>query len=108
MKASILNFSASQRLRIALFVLPVLLVLVMESPQVSAGDAENAALAAGEAVTTENTATAMPHVLDTAGAAADAGGKDLKVFFIIGMAVNIMLIAAFLFWASGQWRKTRK
>ena len=55
-----------------------------------------------------NTAAARPADADTAGAATDDGGKDLTVFFVIGIAVNIIMITAFLFWAAGQWRKTRK
>lgn len=38
-----------------------------------------------------------------------AGGdqKDLTAFFVIGFIINILLIGAFLFWAAGQWRKTK-
>ena len=33
--------------------------------------------------------------------------KDLTVFFSIGVIVDILLIAAFLIWAAGQWSKTK-
>ena len=44
------------------------------------------------------------------GARGDAGGgeqKDLTAFFVIGFIINILLIGAFMFWAVGQWRKTK-
>ena len=33
--------------------------------------------------------------------------KDLTVFFSIGVIVDILLVAAFLIWAAGQWSKTK-
>ena len=39
---------------------------------------------------------------------ADAGREDLTAFFSIGIIVDVLLIAAFVIWAVGQWRKTRK
>ena len=33
---------------------------------------------------------------------------DMTGFFVIGMIVNVLLIALFLIWAVGQWRKTKK
>ena len=44
------------------------------------------------------------------GARGDAAGgeqKDLTAFFVIGFVINILLIGAFMFWAVGQWRKTK-
>jgi len=49
-------------------------------------------------------AVQLPADSDTAGTATDDRGKDLTGFFVIGVAVNIIMIAAFLFWAAGQWR----
>lgn len=43
-----------------------------------------------------------------AGATASGEKKDLTSFFLIGFIVNILLIGAFLFWAVGQWRKTKQ
>ena len=38
----------------------------------------------------------------------DSGkSKDLSVFFAIGFIVNILVIGAFVYWAVGQWRKTK-
>lgn len=33
--------------------------------------------------------------------------KDLTGFFAIGFLINIVAIAAFLYWAAGQWRRKR-
>ena len=33
--------------------------------------------------------------------------NDLTAFFAIGFIVNILLIGAFMYWAVGQWRKTK-
>ena len=41
-------------------------------------------------------------------AAPEAGGKELTAFFSIGAVINVVLLAAFLVWAVGEWRKTRK
>ena len=40
--------------------------------------------------------------------AANSGREDLTVFFSIGVAVDVLLVAAFLMWAVGQWRRTKK
>jgi len=42
------------------------------------------------------------------GTAVDNGGEDLTVFFSIGVIVDVLLVTAFLVWAIGQWRKTKK
>lgn len=34
--------------------------------------------------------------------------KDLTVFFSIGAILDVLLVAAFLIWAVGQWRKANK
>jgi hypothetical protein len=34
--------------------------------------------------------------------------EDLTVFFFIGAIIDVLLVAAFLIWAVGQWRKTNK
>ena len=33
--------------------------------------------------------------------------KDLTAFFVIGFIINILVLSVFLFWAVGQWRKTK-
>jgi hypothetical protein len=38
----------------------------------------------------------------------DDGREDLTVFFTIGVILDVLLVAAFLLWAAGQWRKTKK
>lgn len=42
------------------------------------------------------------------GVAVGGGRDDLTVFFSIGVAVDVLLVAAFLVWAVRQWRKTGK
>jgi len=115
LKATMLIFPASQWLRLALLALPVLLVLAAASPaaathsyQLQSTGSSQEVTSAGTPESGANTAAAMPADSDTAGVASDAGGKDLTVFFVIGMAVNIIMITAFLFWAVGQWRKSQK
>ncbi len=41
-------------------------------------------------------------------AAVNGGREDLTVFFAIGVIVDVLLVTAFLIWAVGQWRKTKK
>ncbi len=110
-----LNLSASQRLRLALLTLPILLVLAVESPgaatpsyPLQSTGSTLEVTAAGTPGAGANTAAGMPADSGTAEVAIDDAGKDLTVFFVIGMAVNIIMITVFLFWAAGQWRKTRK
>jgi len=40
--------------------------------------------------------------------AVNDGREDLTVFFAIGIIVDVLLVTAFLLWAVGQWRKTKK
>ncbi len=40
--------------------------------------------------------------------AVQGGREDLTVFFSIGLAIDVILVTAFLVWAVGQWRKTKK
>ena len=113
LKATMLIFPASQWLRLALLALPVLLVLAAASPAAATPSYQLQSTDSSQEVTTAgtqgaNTVAALPADSDTAGAVTDDGDKDLKVFFVIGMVVNIVMITAFLFWAAGQWRKTRK
>jgi len=103
------------RLRLALLALPVLLMLALESPGAANPATRLQSTGSSQEVTTAgtpeavaDTAAAMPHDSGQAGTAIDAGGKDLTVFFVIGMAVNVIMITAFLFWAAGQWRKTKQ
>ncbi len=42
------------------------------------------------------------------GVAVNDQREDLTVFFSIGVIVDVLLVAAFLTWAIGQWRKTKK
>lgn len=105
-----LNRPVNQRLRHALLAFPVLLVLAMGSP--AAANPSNPLQSTGSTqavtVTDAGSAAVMPAESDTAGAAIDDEGKDLTGFFVIGVVVNIIMIAAFLFWAAGQWRKTKQ
>jgi len=41
-------------------------------------------------------------------AAIDRGRDDLTVFFAIGVVIDVLMVTAFLIWAVGQWRKTKK
>ncbi len=58
----------------------------------------------GQTVQAANTAGAAS---GTQGDTANAKRKGLTAFFVIGFIVNILLIGVFLFWAAGQWRKTK-
>ncbi len=49
--------------------------------------------------------TAQAAIVHPAGT---AEREDLTVFFSIGVVVDVLLVAAFLVWAIGQWRRTRK
>lgn len=110
-----LNLPASQRLRLLLLAPAALLVLAIASPgaanpsnQLQSTDSSQEVTTAAAQEAGADTAAAMPPDSGTAGAAIDAGGKDLTVFFVIGIAVNIILITVFLLWAAGQWRKTKQ
>jgi len=53
--------------------------------------------------------TGVPEPVSGAdGAAVNGEREDLTVFFAVGVIVDVFLVAAFLFWAVGQWRKTKK
>ncbi len=39
---------------------------------------------------------------------AEDAREDLTVFFAIGIVIDILLVAAFIVWAVGQWRKPRQ
>ncbi len=68
----------------------------------------NALTATG--VVKENTGiVAESSVADTKDMAAVTGGRDdLTTFFSIGVVIDVLLLTAFLIWAVGQWRKTKK
>ncbi len=57
---------------------------------------------------TVQTSTPTGAVSGTRGNTAHAKQKSLTAFFVIGFIVNILLISAFMFWAVGQWRKTKR
>ncbi len=37
-----------------------------------------------------------------------AGDRKLGAFFTIGLIINLVMIATFVFWATGQWKKNNK
>ena len=51
--------------------------------------------------------TAEKATLSTSVPAAEnpANDNSLMVFFAVGLVVNIVLIAAYVVWAMGQWKK---
>jgi len=55
----------------------------------------------------ENPATTSPGP-GTGTTAVGNGREDLTVFFSIGVVIDVLLVTAFLVWAVGQWRKTKK
>jgi len=119
-----LTLHGKRRLRLALLVLPV--VLMHAWTPASTADSPGLLQATGrpaipsEAVAEDGAATATPPGLaadipasapdgtGTAEQADKSGGKDLTVFFSIGAIVDILLVTAFLFWAVGQWSRTKK
>jgi len=118
-KTSKPNLHARQALRLALFTLPVILLLSWmppvkaESAQQAAGSPsilteagkESGSTSAGPAAGTHGSLPVDP---GDAGLAGNNGQKDLTVFFSIGVVVDILLVAAFLYWAVGQWSRSRK
>ena len=122
-KTSILNLPGGPLLRVALFTLPVVLALAWAPP----GEAQSTNLqqATGSStVVTETMAENGRTVTEAPGPATNipesiSGNsgkkdttpsddrKDLTVFFSIGVIVDILLVAAFLIWAAGQWSKTK-
>ncbi len=57
----------------------------------------------------DNAVTGIPEPAPGAEAAAIHDGReDLTAFFTVGVIVDVLLVTAFLYWAVGQWRKTKK
>jgi hypothetical protein len=87
----------------------------LQPAQFSAGVLAAAGVGAGRAGAVAGAAeppagasvSASPDSL-TAQATINGGREDLTVFFSIGMVVDVFLVMAFLAWAVGQWRKTKK
>ena len=122
-KTLILNHPGGALLRAALFILPLVVALAWAPP----GEAESTKLqqATGSStVVTETMAENGRTVTEAAGPATNIpesisgnsgkkdttpsdDSKDLTVFFSIGVIVDILLVAAFLIWAAGQWSKTK-
>jgi len=118
-----LKMHGRKLLRLALFTLPVVLILSWTSP----GEAKSSSLQlatagptpAAEALAESGRAAAgapgpltdipedMTAGTGNGGAAGNAGRKDLTVFFSIGVIVDILLVTAFLVWAVGQWSKSK-
>ena len=122
-KTSILNLPGGPLLRVALFTLPVVLALAWAPPgeaqstnlqqatgsstMVTEALAENGRAVAG----VPGLATNIPESISGNSGKKDTtpsdDSKDLTVFFSIGVIVDILLVAAFLIWAAGQWSKTK-
>ena len=122
-KTSILNLPGGPLLRVALFTLPVVLALAWAPPgeaqstnlqqatgsstMVTEALAENGRAVAG----VPGPATNIPESISGNSGKKDTtpsdDSKDLTVFFSIGVIVDILLVAAFLIWAAGQWSKTK-
>ena len=122
-KTLMLNLPGGPLLRVALFTLPVVLALAWAPP----GEAQSTNLqqATGSStVVTETMAENGRTVTEAPGPATNIpesisgnsgkkdttpsdDSKDLTVFFSIGVIVDILLVAAFLIWAAGQWSKTK-
>jgi hypothetical protein len=104
------------RLRHALLALLLTLPLAGESPY-----AASPPVAHGSATATAGTnragtgggvgrpaagaAVTLPAAQETPGS---DGRRDMTAFFTIGAIVDVLLVAAFLVWAVGQWRKAKK
>lgn len=122
-KTSILNLPGGPLLRFVLFTLPVVLTLAWAPPgeakstnlqqatgsstMVTEAMAENGRAVAGVPGLATNIPESMSANAAKKDTAANGRRKDLTVFFSIGVIVDILLVAAFLIWAVGQWSKTK-
>ena len=122
-KTSTLHLPGGPLLRVALFTLPVVLALAWaparaaqatnlqqatgSSTMVTEALAENGGAVAGVPGLATNIPESMPANAGKKGAATNDDRKDLTVFFSIGVIADILLVAAFLIWAVGQWSKTK-
>lgn len=72
-----------------------------------AGAENDGAVAAVPGSATDNPASVHPNS-GAEGTVVNDGREDLTVFFSVGVVVDVLLVTAFLVWAVGQWRKTKK
>lgn len=123
---SVINLRGGQRIQPVLLTLPVVLMLAVaplseanplslqqsQSPgsllAVAEDGAENSGVVAGVPGSAADVSASMSPDSGAGEAAVTDGRKDLTVFFSIGVVVDVLLVAAFLVWAVGQWRKTKK
>jgi membrane protein DedA with SNARE-associated domain len=77
------------------------LTMVEPEPEIGGAVAEFPGMIADTSVTTSTGSSA-------GSAAVNDRGEDLTVFFSIGVIIDVLLVAAFLVWAIGQWHKTKK
>jgi len=121
-KGALPNRPGRQVLRFALFTLTVLLVLAgmlpvnaasaqqtADSPALprQAGTEDRGAVAGNAAPGADNPGS-LPADSGGAGQADNNNRRDLTIFFSIGVIVNILMLAAFLYWAVGQWSRSKK
>jgi len=78
------------------------------STTVAGAATSNGNAVAESAAAATDAAVSRPDDQGAAGPAGKGGGKDLTVFFSIGVIVDILLVTAFLIWAVGQWTKSKK
>lgn len=115
--ASMLNLPGRQVLRPALYILTVILWLAWMPPvrAESAQQAVDSPTLTHQAGKVAEHAATLADTPDTptvdsgnAGRSDNKDRKDLTVFFSIGVIVDILLVAAFLYWAVGQWSRSKK
>jgi hypothetical protein len=101
---------ARRQLRIALPLLFMLFVIPASGANPSDPPQSPAPGHSALAAETGGTGTSLPGSPAATGAKAalNDGREDLTVFFTIGVIIDVLLVATFLVWAAGQWRKTRK
>ena len=121
-KAAMPYRRSRQVLRCALITLPVVILLAWVAPvkpeaTQQAADTPVLPGAAGSRDRSAIAGPAAPDVDNPDSLPATAGGtgptdnhdrRDLTVFFSIGVIVNILMVAAFIYWAVGQWSGTKK
>ena len=114
-----MNLPGSGRAGFALLALPLVFMLAGVPPsEANLPDPQPSQTLRSSPTVTEAGANIAGAVAGAKGPAAGASvaeqtpvngeREDLTVFFSIGAIIDVLLVAAFLIWAVGQWRKANK
>ena len=109
------NLSGRRLIRLYLLILPALFTLAWATHSDATPSGLQQPSTDSPFPVTEAGSEAVPGISRVPGPVSGAGVKvandrpeNLTGFFVIGMIINVLLIALFLIWAVGQWRKTKK